>query len=103
MCSKAQARVIKMGFGSFLTLPVLKVDRILMTALAKRWLPVTCTFHLPMGEIGMPLIDLYMMSRLPIGGTLPLSIDELDLDIVRRCMGPQTKEYYKGTKGVLAS
>ena len=85
MCSKVQVWVIKMGFGPFLTLLVLKADRVLITALTERWSPMTCTFHFPPSEIGMPPIDFYMM--LPIGGTPSLLTNELDLDMVRRCLG----------------
>lgn len=103
MYSKVQAWVIKMGFGPFLTLPVLKADRVLMTTLAERWSPVTCAFHLPMGEIGMPPVDFYKMTGLPIGGTPSLLPDELDLKMVRRCIESQAIGYYKGIKGALAS
>lgn len=82
---------------------MVKVDQIHMMALVERWLPVTCAFHLPMGEIGMPPIDFYMMMGLPMGGTPPLPTDELDLEVVRRCIESQPIKYYKGTKGVLAS
>lgn len=37
-------------------------------------------------------IDFYMMIGLPIGGTPPLSIDELDLEMVRKCIGSQPIE-----------
>lgn len=42
-----------------------------------------------------------MMTGFPMGGTPPLSAD--DLKMVRRCIRPQPIEYYKGTKGILAS
>lgn len=64
---------------------------------------MTCTFHFSMGKIKMPPIDFYMMTGLRMSGTPPLSIDDLDLEMVRRCIGPQPIEYYKGTKGILAS
>lgn len=64
---------------------------------------MTCTFHLPLEEIGIPPIDFYMMAGLLIGDTPPLSTNELDLKMMRKCIGPQPIEYYKGTKGVLAS
>lgn len=47
---------------------------------------MTYTFHLPMGEIGMPPIDFYMMTGLPMGGTPPILIDELNLEMVMRCV-----------------
>lgn len=101
--SKVQAWVIKLGFGPFLSLPVLKADRVLMTTLVKRWSPVTYAFHLPMVDMGMSPIDFYMMTGLSIGGTPSLSTDELDLDMVRRFMGSLLIEIYKGTKVILAS
>lgn len=48
-------------------------------------------------------IGFYMMTGLPMGGTPSLSADELDLEMVMRCIRSQPIEYYKGTKGVLAS
>lgn len=72
-----------MGFDPFLTLLMLNADWTLMMALAERWSPMTYTFHLPMGEIGMPPIDFFMMMRLPMGGTPLLSIDELNLEMHR--------------------
>lgn len=103
MYSKVQVRVILIRFGPLLTLPVLKADRALMMALAERWSPVTYTFHFPIGDIGMPLIDFYMITGLFMDDTPPLSTDELDLEMVRSCIGPQPIECYKGIKGVLAS
>lgn len=74
-----------------------------MMALAKRWSLVTCTFHLPMGEIGLPPIDLFMMTDLSMDGTPPPSSNNFDLELVARCIGPQPVENYKGMKDVLPS
>lgn len=82
---------------------MLKIDKALMMAPVERWLFVTRTFHLPMGEIGMLPIDFYMMIDLSMDGTLPPTTDNFDVELVARCTGPQPVEYYKGTKGVLPS
>lgn len=92
-----------MGFGPFLSLPVLKANKALMMALAKRWSPVIRTFHLPMGEIGLPPIDFFMMTGLSMNITPPPTNDDFDPKLVARCIGLQPMEYYKGTKGVLLS
>lgn len=52
-----------MGFGPFLSISLLKADKALMMALAERWSLITCTFYLPMGEIGLRPIDFYMITR----------------------------------------
>lgn len=71
-----------MGFGPFLSLVVLKVDKALLMALVKRWSPVTRTFYLPMGEISLPPIDLFMMIGLSMDGTPSLSSDDFGPELV---------------------
>lgn len=71
LCKKAKVKVKDMGFEPFLSIPLLKVDKALLMALAERWSPITHTFHLPMGEIGLPSVDFYMMTHLPMGGYPP--------------------------------
>lgn len=71
LCEKVRVKVLDLGFRPFLSIPLLKVDKALLMALAKRWSPITHTFHLPMGEIGVTLMDFYMMTRLPVGGAPP--------------------------------
>lgn len=61
------------------------------------------TFHLPMGEIDLPPIDLFMMTGLSIDDMPPPSSDDFDPELVARCIGPQLMAYNKGTKGVLPS
>lgn len=72
-------------------------------ALAERWSSIIQTFHLLVGEIKVLLIDFYMMTRLSINGTPPLSLEDFDADVVALYIGPQPMVYYKGTKGVLQS
>lgn len=103
MCLKVQDQVMGLGFGPFLSLPVLKADKVLRMALVKRWSSLTHTFHLLMGEIGLPPIDFYMIMGLSMGSTAPPSTNEVDPQMVRRCIRIQLMEYYKGTKGVLPS
>lgn len=98
MCSNVQDWVRAMGFGHFLSLPVLQVDRALLMALVERWSPVTYTFHLPMGEIEMPPIDFFMMSGFSMDGTPTPSSDDFNPTLVAWCIGPQPVAYYKGTK-----
>lgn len=69
---KAKTKVKEMGFEPFLSIPLLKADKALLTALAERWSPITRTFHLPMGEIGLPPNNFYMMTHLPMGSDLLL-------------------------------
>lgn len=63
-----------MGFGRFLTLPMVLVNKALLMALVERWSPITRTFYLLVGEIGVPLIDLYMITVLSMDGTPPSKI-----------------------------
>ncbi len=53
-------------------------------------------FSFAHGEIGMPPIDFYMMMGLPMGGTPPLSTDELDLEMVRRCIEASAHRVLQG-------
>lgn len=92
-----------MGFGRFLTLPVVQADNALSMALAERWSPITWTFHLPVGEIGVPLINLFMMTGLSMNGTPPPCSKDFDANLVARCIGPHPMAYFKGNKGVLPS
>lgn len=103
MCSNVQDWACAIGFGPFLSLPVLQVDRALLMALTERWSPVTHTFHLPVGEIRMPPIDFFMMTGFSMDGTPPLSSDDFDPKLAARCIGPQPVAYYKGRKGALPS
>lgn len=103
MCSNVQDMLWAMGFSHFLSLPVLKADKALMMALAERWSLSMHTFHLPMGEIGLPPIDLFMMTGLSIYGMPPPSLDDFNLELVARCIGSQPVAYDKGMKGVLPS
>ena len=44
------------------------VDRAMVTALLKRWRQETHTFHLPLGEATVTLLDVAVLTRLPIEG-----------------------------------
>lgn len=92
-----------MGFSHFLSLPMLQVDKSLLMALVEGQSPTTHTFHLLMGEIGIPLIDFFMMTGLSMDGTPPPSSEDFDLALVARCIEPQSVTYYKGMKGILPS
>lgn len=92
-----------MGFGCFLTLPMVLVDKALLMAFMERWSPITLAFHLLVGEIRLPPIDLFTMMGLSMGGTPPPSSEDFDLALVACCIGPQPMLYYKGTRGVLPS
>lgn len=98
-----QERVRAMGFGRFLTLLMVPADKALLMALVERWSPITPTFHLPVGEIRVPLINLFMTIRLDIDGKPPPSSEEFNAELVAHCIRPQLVVYYKGTKGVLPS
>lgn len=67
LCKKVQKKVLDMGFGPILGIPLLKADKALLMALADIWSPITLTFHLPIGEIRVTLTDFYMLTRLPMG------------------------------------
>ena len=45
-----------------------RVDRAMITALVERWRQETHTFHLPLGEATITLLDIVVLSRLPIDG-----------------------------------
>lgn len=69
-----------LAFGPFVNLPMLKADKALMMALAERWSPITRTFNLPMGEIGIPPIDFYMMIGLSMDNVPPPTTDDFDTE-----------------------
>lgn len=93
------------GYEIWLLLDPLMVstNKALLNALVERWSPITQTFHLLVGEIGVSPIDLYMMTGLAMDGTPPPSLEEFDLAFVAHYIGPQSIAYYKGTNGVLTS
>ncbi len=68
LCERVRVKVLDLGFGPFLSIPLLKADKALLMALAERWSPDHPHLHLPTGEIGVTLTDFYMMTRLPVGG-----------------------------------
>lgn len=78
-----RVKVLDLGFGPFLSIPLLKADKALLMALAKRWSPITRTFHLPMGEIGVTLTDFYMMTWLFVGGAPPSYEMMLSLEMIQ--------------------
>lgn len=88
MCPAVQERVRAMGFAHFLTLSMVPADKALLMAFAERWSPITRTFHLPAGEIGVPPINFFMMSGLSMDGTPPPSSEDFDPTLVARCIGP---------------
>ena len=45
-----------------------RVDRAIITALVERWRQETHTFHLPLGEATITLLDVALLTRLPIEG-----------------------------------
>lgn len=92
-----------MGFGCFLTLPMMRADEALLMAFTERWSPITRTFHLLAGEISVPPIDFYIMMGLSMDGTPLPSLEDFDPTLVARCIRPQPVVYCKGTKGVLPS
>ena len=67
-----------------------RVDRALVTALVERWRQETHTFHLPLGEATITLLDVAMLTRLPIEGhdvcTFGRQLDSWR-DIVHRVLG----------------
>lgn len=103
MCPSVQERERAMGFGHFLTLSMVPTDKALLTVLMERWFPITQTFYLPVGEIGVPPIEFFMMTGLSMDRIPPLSSEEFDAPLVAWCIGLQPVVYYKGTKGVLPS
>lgn len=70
LCKKPKIEVREMGFEHFLSILLLKEDKAMLIVLAERWSPITHTFHLPMGEIGLPSTDFYMMMHFPMGAIL---------------------------------
>ena len=45
-----------------------RVDRAIITTLVERWHQETHTFHLPLGEATITLLDVTLLTRLPIEG-----------------------------------
>ena len=45
-----------------------RVDHAIITALVERWRQETHTFHLPLGEATITLLDVALLTRLPIEG-----------------------------------
>ena len=45
-----------------------RVERAIITALVERWRQETHTFHLPLGEATITLLDVALLTRLPIEG-----------------------------------
>lgn len=76
-----------MGFSHFLTLPMVSADKALLMALVERWSPITQTFHLLAEEIGVPPIDLFMMTGLAMDGARPPSSEEFNAELVAHCIG----------------
>ena len=67
-----------------------RVDRALVTALVERWRQETHTFHLPLGEATITLMDVAVLTRLPIEGHAVCTHGrQLDSwrDIVERVLG----------------
>ena len=53
-----------------------RVDWALVTALVERWRQGTHTFHLPTGEATVSLLDVAVLTRLPIEGHSHWATDE---------------------------
>ena len=67
-----------------------RVDRALVTALVERWRQETHTFHLPLGEATVTLLDVAVLTWLPIEGHAACTIGrqlESWQDIVPRVIG----------------
>lgn len=103
LCKRVQTKVIDMGFGLFFDIPLLKADKALLMALVERWSPITHTFHLPMGEIGVTPKGFYMVTRLPMGGAPPPYEVMPSIDMIRKCLGPQPLHFNRGFRGILPS
>ena len=66
------------------------MDRALVTSLVERWRQETYTFHLPLGEATITLLDVAVLTRLPIEGHAVCTVGpQLDSwrDIVHRVLG----------------
>lgn len=71
--------------------------------LVERWSPITHTFYLPMGDIGVPLIDFYMMTPLPMEEKPPPYVMNPSPELIHKCLGSQPVVYERGFKRVLLS
>lgn len=87
------------GFWPFLSLLMFLADKALLMALMKRWSPITQTFHLPMGEIGVPPIELFMMTGFSMGGTPPPSSEDFDPASVAHCIKTLARAILQGHQG----
>ena len=52
-----------------------RVDRAMIIAFVERWRQETYTFHLPLGEMTITLLDIVVLSRLPIEGYVVSTVD----------------------------
>lgn len=67
-----------------------RVDQALVTALVERWRQETHTFHLPLGEATVTLLDVAMLTQLPIEGHVVCTVGrqrESWQDMVHRVLG----------------
>ena len=67
-----------------------RVDRALVTALVERWCQETHTFHLPLGEAIVTLIDVAVLTWVPIEGHVVYTVGrqlESWKDILHRVLG----------------
>ena len=79
-----------------------RVDRALVTALVERWRQETHTFHLPLGKATVTLLDVAVLTRLPIKGHTVCTVGrqlESWQDIVHRVLGVRPPaEVAKGSR-----
>ena len=66
-----------------------RVDRAIITALVERWRQETHTFHLPLGEATITLLDVALLRRLPIEGRAVVTVGRQLCwrDMVHRILG----------------
>ena len=70
-----------------------RVDHAIITTLVKRWRQETHTFHLPLGEATITLLDVALLTRLPIERRVVSTVGrQLSSwrDMVHRILGERT-------------
>ena len=72
------------------------MDRALVTALVEQWRQETHTFHLSLGEATITLLDVAVLTRLPIKGHAASTVErQLNSwrDLLKRVIGVQPPSY----------
>lgn len=94
-----QTTVAESGFEQIINYAHDKVDKVLINAFIERFYPETNTFHLPFGEMGITIDEVFHITGLPVdgkavtgplGGSRGISDDNV-YDLLDKCLGVDEK------------